>query len=62
MKIIESASRKQGSEMFYKFESGHTAVWTKSFIYIFLPNGHIVSPRMKLLKNAVKQAIFNNFR
>jgi hypothetical protein len=62
MKIIESASQNKGAKIFYKFESGHTAIWTNSFIYMYLPNGHIVSPQMKVLKNAIKQAIFNNFR
>jgi hypothetical protein len=62
MKIIESASQKQGSEIFYKFQSGHTAIWSKTGIMCYLPDGRWVDNRMTTIRNAIKQAIFNDFR
>ena len=62
MKIIQSASQKQGSEIWYKFESGHTAIWSKTAVMCYLPDGRWVDNRMSTIRRAIKQAIYNNFR
>lgn len=62
MRIIESATQKNGTEIFYKFESGHIAIWSKTGIMAYLPDGRWVDNRMSAIRNAIKQAIFNNFR
>ena len=62
MKIIESASRNKGSEVWFKFESGHTAVWSKYGILGYFPDGRWVDNRCSAIRKAIKQAIYNNFR
>lgn len=62
MKIIESATQKNGSEIFYKFQTGHTAIWTKTGIMGYMPDGRWVDNRMQAVRRAIKQAIYNDFR
>lgn len=62
MKIIESASQNKGATIWFKFESGHTAIWSKAGIMCYRPDGRMVDNRMVTTRNAIKQAIFNDFR